>query len=330
MTPQPLFHVCVPRSSVFDQTLADTVYDLNNLREIDVTAFFAENYVTAGMKQLLSEGFKRLAGTSQSASGSFLLSQSMGGGKTHNLLALGLLALYPDMRPDVMGDFAPPDTLDTVNVVAFSGRKMNLSFGLWGEIAEQLHKKPFFNHLYSPLKPPGDDDWITLLTGEPTLILFDELPPYFEAARAVSVGATTLDVITTTALANLLVAVTSGKLPNVCVAMTDLRGTSYGLGSNAVNEALVNLERETQRSVTRIDPVQLASNELYHILRTRLFEALPDGAGIEAVVAAYAEAIADANKVDLTKESAAQMHQSIMASYLFHPAIRGPVRAIPR
>lgn len=143
MTLQPLFHVCVPRSSVFDQTLADTVYDLNNLREIDATAFFAENYVTAGMKQLLSEGFKRLAGTSQSASGSFLLSQSMGGGKTHNLLALGLLALYPDMRPDAMGDFAPPGTLGTVNVVAFSGRKMNLSFGLWGEIAEQLHKKPF-------------------------------------------------------------------------------------------------------------------------------------------------------------------------------------------
>lgn len=129
-------------------------------------------------------------------------------------------------------------------------------------------------------------------------------------------------MITTTALANLLVAVTSGKLPNVCVVMTDLRGTSYGLGSNAVNEALVNLERETQRSVTRIDPVQLASDELYHILRTRLFEMLPDGAGIEAVAAAYAEAIADANKVDLTKESAAQMHQSIMASYPFHPAIR--------
>ena len=45
------------------------------------------------------------------------------------------------------------------------------------------------------------------------------------------VGATTLDTITTTALANLLVAITSGKLPNVCLVLTDLRGQAYGSGS---------------------------------------------------------------------------------------------------
>ncbi len=155
MTPQPLFGACVPRPSVFDQTLADTVYDLNNLREIDATAFFAENYVMAGMKQLLTEGFRRLAGASLSTSGAFLLSQSMGGGKTHNLLALGLLALNPALRAAVMGGFHNPESVGNVNVVAFSGRKTNTPFGIWHEIAEQLHKKPFFNHLYTPLKRRG-------------------------------------------------------------------------------------------------------------------------------------------------------------------------------
>lgn len=59
---------------------------------IDTPQFFEENYITDGMKQLLSEAFNRLEGKSQSTSDAFILSQSMGAGKTHNLLALGLLA----------------------------------------------------------------------------------------------------------------------------------------------------------------------------------------------------------------------------------------------
>ncbi len=322
MAPQPLYQSCTPRSSVFDASLADTVYDLNSLREIDAPSFFAENYVTAGMKQLLTEGFKRLGGSSHNTSGAFLLSQSMGGGKTHNLLALGLLALHPELRDQVMGSFQPTDSLGKVNVVAFSGRKTNTPYGLWHELADQLGKAQVFNNLYSPLRPPGDDDWVTLLAGRPTLILLDELPPYFEATRATPVGGTTLDVITTTALANLLVAVNSGKLPNVCVVMTDLRASAYGMGQNAINQALGNLERETQRSVTRIDPVQLNSDELYHILRTRLFERVGDAAQIEAVASAFGQAVAEANRVDQTKESAAHLQQSIVGTYPFHPGIR--------
>ncbi len=83
---------CTPRASVFAQRGQDTVYDLDRLGQVEPGAFFAENYVTEGMRLLLTEAFKRLEGRSASASGAFLLSQSMGGGKTHNLFALGLLA----------------------------------------------------------------------------------------------------------------------------------------------------------------------------------------------------------------------------------------------
>lgn len=48
----------------------------------------------------------------------------MGGGKTHNLLALGLLAKHPAFRPE--GDepvfYDPDSTLGEVKVIAFSGR----------------------------------------------------------------------------------------------------------------------------------------------------------------------------------------------------------------
>src|SRR5581483_10580723 len=147
--------------------------------------------------------------------------------------------------------------------------------GVWGEVARQINKEDAFRAFYSPLRPPGDRDWVELLRGEPVLLLFDELPPYLEAVRAIPVGATTLDAITTTALANLLVAVSSGKLPNVCLVLTDLSSSAYGMGSAAVNQALQNLQLEANRTVVRIDPVRLNTNELYQILRTRLFEALP-------------------------------------------------------
>src|SRR5687767_9918410 len=121
-----------------------------------------------------------------------------------------------------MGGFYTPGPLGTVRVVTFSGRNTHTPYGLWGEIAKQLNREEAFKDFYSPLKPPGAEDWIRLLAGQPTLILLDELPPYFQAAQAVSVGSTTLDHITTTALANLLSAVASGKLENVAVVLTDL------------------------------------------------------------------------------------------------------------
>jgi len=92
---QTLGQLCHPRASVFDPSIRDTVYSIDDLPTINAQAFFEENYVTEGMRQLLTEAFSRLEGKNQSASGTYLLSQSMGGGKTHNLLALGLLARNP-------------------------------------------------------------------------------------------------------------------------------------------------------------------------------------------------------------------------------------------
>jgi Protein of unknown function (DUF499)/Chitobiase/beta-hexosaminidase C-terminal domain len=317
-----LEQACAPRPSVFDHSIRDTVYNIDDLPQIDPYRFFAENYVTQGMRQLLTETFKRLEGKSQNASGAFLLSQSMGGGKTHNLIALGLLAKYPELRGQVMSGFYTPGLLGTVRVITFSGRKTHTPFGIWGEIAAQLGRESVFAPFYSPLKPPGDHEWIELLEGNPVLLLLDELPPYFEAQQTVQVGATTLDRITTTALANLLVAVTSGKLPNVCVVLTDLRSSAYGVGSAAMNEALKYLEMEANRSVVAIDPVRLASDELYHILRTRLFEHLPEEETIEATAVAYAQVIDEARRMDLTTAAPQQVRSDIRQSYPFHPGIR--------
>ena len=65
------------------ENLSDLIKD-----EGDGPEFFARNYVTHGMGQLFREGMLRLSGKSDQAV--FELTQAMGGGKTHMMVALGL------------------------------------------------------------------------------------------------------------------------------------------------------------------------------------------------------------------------------------------------
>ena len=152
-----LKQLCKPRKSVFGGGRQDVVLDLTNLieDEIDPPSFFEENYQTDGMKRLLREAFRRFAG--KSSQGVFVLSQAMGGGKTHNMLALGLLAGYPELRESVMDNAHQFSSVGRVRVVGFSGRESDAPFGLWGAIAEQLGKRDAFNDYYTPLSAPGQN-----------------------------------------------------------------------------------------------------------------------------------------------------------------------------
>ena len=102
-----LFDVCKPRESVFDETKRDDTLDLSNLigDSIDGKEFFKETYITNGMKLLFDTAFKRFEG--KAASGLIKLTQSMGGGKTHNMIALGVLAQNKEIRSSVLnGEYA--------------------------------------------------------------------------------------------------------------------------------------------------------------------------------------------------------------------------------
>jgi len=164
-----LADLCKPRVSVFDPQRRDTVLDLLDLIEgdIDPESFFEENYITEGMEVLLEHAFMRLEGKSNQ--GIFKLKQAMGGGKTHNLLALGLLARHPEYRAKVMGSFYKADpSLRPVKVIAFSGRESDAPLGIWGALAEQLGKKEHFKDCYSPLQAPAKRHGRTCLAGRPS------------------------------------------------------------------------------------------------------------------------------------------------------------------
>ena len=317
-----LHALCKPRDSIFDPQKRDTVLDLTDLidEKIDPGEFFAENYITEGMKSLLKNGFQRLEGKSEQ--GIFKLKQAMGGGKTHNLLSLGLLARHPEHRDQVMGEFHQSEkSLGRVKVIAFTGRESNAPLGIWGSLAEQMGKKEHFNDCYSPLQAPGQKAWENLFAGETVLILLDELPPYFENARSKAIGNSDLAQVTCTALSNLLIAMGRPKCSKVCLVITDL-AAAYTKGSAHISALLSDFEKESHKVAMSLEPVRLNSDELYRILRTRLFSDLPGENEINEVAQAYAKAIRAAKQMSITTESPEEFGNRINSSYPFHPGIR--------
>ncbi|MBN2352085.1 MAG: ATP-binding protein [Spirochaetales bacterium] len=319
-----LSDACTPRKSVFDKSRKDVVLHLGDLltgkmKEKDAELFFEENFVTKGMKSLIEKTFQRLSGKKDQAA-TFLLSQAMGGGKTHSMLALGLLAKYPSIRKKLWRESELGS--EDIKVIGFDGRESDYPFGIWGALAEQLGKKDAFNSLYSPLQAPGVTSWIKLLQGEPTVILLDELPPYFASALSKSVGDSNLAAVTTTAVSNLMVAANKEELNNVVIVISDLSATAYSNLGTGVMAALENLEKETNRSALVIEPVATQGDEVFHILRTRLFEKLPAEKVRTEVANAYAEAVKKAKQMELTAATPESFAAEISDSYPFHFALR--------
>lgn len=318
--------LCKPRPSVFAADRRATVLNLDAFLKGEVKGgeFFDENFFTNGMLTLVDRAFRHLGG-SGAGSSVFVLSQAMGGGKTHSMIALGLLAREPDLRKKVLAAQNPAPQLGRCRVIGFNGRNTDAAGGIWGSLAEQLNKADQFARYVSPLlNAPGPEAWKQLLGGEPLIIFLDELPPYLEYAVAVPVGNADLGVVTTTALANLFVAV--AEMDNVCLVLSDLAGTNFSVGQSnleaAFNRAVQGITSEAKRIAVPITPVNPNGDELYHILRKRLFETIAPEQEIQKIAAAYREALREANRMNLTTTVPEALFARVVDAYPFHPDLR--------
>ncbi|MFM8442403.1 MAG: DUF499 domain-containing protein [Methylococcus sp.] len=286
--------------------------------------FFKENYFTHGMLTLVDRAFRHLGGEGAGSS-VFLLSQAMGGGKTHSMIALGLLAKDPVLRRSVLDKDNPAPNLGRCRVIGFNGRKTDAVGGIWGALAEQLGKSEQFARYISPLlTAPGPEAWKQLLGGDPLVLFLDELPPYLEYAVSVPAGNADLGVVTTAALANLFVAV--ADMDNVCLIVSDLAGTHFTIGQDrlqaAFDRAIQNIQAEARRIAVPITPVNPNGDELYHILRKRLFEQVAPETEVQQVAGAYREALREAANMGLTSTAPEGLYARVLDAYPFHPDLR--------
>lgn len=296
------------------ENLADLIKD-----EGDGQEFFARNYVTHGMEQLFREGMLRLSSKSDQAV--FELTQAMGGGKTHMMIALGLLARHPGLR----GEMLPAELADRIDfgnarVAAFNGRNDPENF-IWGEIATQLGEaeaiKPYWAN--GP-KAVDQQAWKEIIGDHPTLIMLDELPPYLDNASTQVIGQGTLATMVTYSLGTLMTAAL--ELPNCCIVIANLSG-SYKAQTKVLADTISNLQQETRRQAMTITPVQLAGNEIYEILKKRLIEEMPDERVISDVAEEYAQQVKKAEDGGyITATSLEQITEQVRETYPFHPSFK--------
>ena len=172
-------------------------------------------------------------------------------------------------------------------------------------------------------KAPDESDWLKLFEGEqPILILLDEMPPYFQILATQPVGQGTVADIATRAFANMLTA--AGKKKNVCVVVSDLTA-AYDTGGGLITKALDDARSELGRGERSITPVDLATDEVYQILRKRLFVSLPDRAVIDDVAEAFGRKLEEASKAKTASRGAEALSDEIAATYPFHPRLKNVI-----
>ena len=317
-----LINTLKPRAAFDDNT--ESVESLGSLMRGSLQPTWLEaNYPTKNLQTVVETVFRRLDGRTGTVG--YHLSQSMGGGKTHTLLCLGLLSKNPQLLPTY---FPSVEVFDKrpARVICIDGR-LNHPNGIWGTVAEQLGRKEHFNAFYSPLRAPDPDQWRTLLNGERALILIDELPYYLDGALATTVGNSDLCTVSQHALTNLFLACAdSNETRQVAIVMTDLNAEAYPDGSqsiqNATTQVLLTLGSEGEKVLETLQPVELETNDLYHILRRRLFQGEPDPEKVREIATAYRDALRKAATNNYCTGDPTTLANDIEETYPFSPAIK--------
>lgn len=339
-----LFEVVAPRHDVLEGELTEARFAASLEEVVAGTApeaygspdiFFASTYPSGGLKALLNEALGRITGGRPDAASVIRLETNLGGGKTHNLVALYHVA-RGGLRPDQAGELMDPGLLPKTslpNVGVFVGTSSGASSfpavegvtakTIWGYLALQLGGPAGYAVVRTDdesLTAPGSDALKRLLVDTPALILIDEIARYYAVAKGVTVGQSTLAGQTTAFLMALMEAVDA--LPNAVLVITTTGLTdAFGEDTADVLKAIDEARELMARKELVLRPSEEA--DLPRILARRLFEPLPVGAAA-AVAQAYAEAAdsAFAGGLDLPETMTGTGWASeISRTYPFHPAL---------
>ena len=214
MTVATIFEACRPRADVLARNLseADFAADLarvaggegGSAEYVDPSRFFANTYPTRGLRDLLANVCRRLAGAGGEVAAIFRLDTSYGGGKTHGLIALVHAARGMAGVTDV-SEFVAPSLVPQgpVRIAAFDGENADPANGRamgdgvlactpWGEIAYALAGKAGYERVRRSEEggvAPGAATLGELFGGAPVLILLDELSVYLRKVRRIDRGA---------------------------------------------------------------------------------------------------------------------------------------------
>lgn len=339
-----LFESVTPRRDVLEGELTEARFAAS-LEEVvagnapdaygSPAVFFASTYPSGGLKSLLNEAMGRVTGGRPDAASVIRLETNLGGGKTHNLIALYHVArggLGPEQAAELMDPRLLP-TAPLSRVGVFVGTSSGASSfppvdgvtakTMWGYLALQLGGSAGYDLVRSDdesLTAPGSDAIKRLLSDGPSLVLIDEIARYYAVAKGVTVGQSTLASQTTAFLMALMEAVDA--LPRAVLVITTTGLTdAFGEDTADVLKAIDEARELMARKELVLRPSEEA--DLPRILARRLFEPVPTGAAA-AVAQSYAGAAdaAFAGGLDLPESMTGTGWASeLTRTYPFHPAL---------
>ena len=313
---------CIPRQSVLDgsEDFVVNLASLADLSEGEAREFLDSNVLTSGMEDLIEQVFDRISGGAARAI--YKLSEAMGGGKTQSMIVSGILARFPSLKSAVPFTTKPKITNPDF-VVAFTGRDTNQN--IWVALGEQLGVN------FSPDSAPSEKQWADALKNKSGLILLDELAFYLVHASTVGdkeEGAR-FSQRTAIALTNLFGAVRDHKeASRVAVVVADLQKdweqgqedlAKIMRSNSSLGGTLQSADNEMSKGAVAISPVDNTKDELYAILRKRLFKEIqitPNEK--DALLDAYFAELETAKRAGLIERPLPTIKDELSSSYPFH------------
>lgn len=336
--------ICEPRDDIltgaasldmYAASLSQVVRDQGPDVYRDPATFFQNTYPTEGLKTTVKEVFTRLTGQG-AGSPVIKLETSLGGGKTHTLIALYHLAKHgSQIAPDKISKDL---SFDPVQVAAVVGTELGVArrdgkpSTLWGEIAHQLGKYDLIKADDQARQAPGKAKLRDLFGDDTTLILIDEIALYLANATAEPVGDTNLAKVTIAFLQQM--SELASEQANVSLVITTLdRRTVFSEETGQVEKALgdeveedraVAAVRDADEVVSRVvkNLTPTSRDEFPSVIRHRLFKDFNRTAGVE-VCKAYHQALEREGTREYMPKHAteAKYLKYFQESYPFHPEL---------
>ncbi len=322
--------------SVFAANLAEVA--LGNGREIynNPVVFFSKTYFTAGLKSIAKTVLKGLNGKEDAENRVISLQTGFGGGKTHTLISLfhlckwGKGAATSPFATELL-QFAGTPEFESANIAVFTNTTNDAANGrhveagvhiqtIWGELAYQLGGKESYEIIRKndeQLIAPAGLFKQVLEKCKPALILIDELADYCVKASARKAGDSSLADQTISFMQELTEAVAG---TNNCVAVITLPASPQEVGNTPQAQAILS---SLQKRVSRVgaDTQPVADDEIFEVIRRRLFEDIGDKNTIEAIATKYSDLYQQFWTELPTHAAKTEYKQRIVKSYPFHPEL---------
>ncbi len=341
---KPWFKIVKPHKDIQDGHLDESVFAANLAevaagtgREIYTSPeiFFQKTYFTAGIKNIAKRVVQGLNGGQDAENRVISLQTGFGGGKTHTLISLfhlakwGKKAAASEHTKELLETTGEPE-FESAHIAVFTNTTNDPAQGrkadgftirtLWGELAYQLGGQAAYDIIRindeKQIAPKGLFKKV-LEQCKPALILIDELADYCVSASAVKVEASNLSDQTVSFIQELTEAV-SGE--DHCVMIATLPASAQELAASSVStQILTALENRITRIGANIKPVE--DDEIFEVVRRRLFEDSGEADEIEKVISDYSGLYQSLFTEIPSHALKSEYREKLKKSYPFHPEL---------